>query len=140
MSSTLQSSLTTAAERLRNIAQHVTNPLTNSIANATATITSAPPNTIIRVHHHPLSPTIFLPRAAAIEAEAPAIVHTTAAGKEIRRNYGVFAERTRGLAYYFKQRGYKRIGEITMRFTAQFFWTNIPEEKNLISNQFIKIL
>lgn len=111
MSSTLQSSLNTAAERLRNIAQHVTSPLTNSIAAATATATiSAPPNAI-RVHHHPLSPAIFLPRAAAIESEAPAIVHTTAAGKEIRWTYGVFAERTRGLTYYFKQRGYKRIGE-----------------------------
>jgi len=124
MSSTLQSSLTTAAERLRNIAQHVTGPLTNSIAAAAAisTTTSAPPNVGTRVHHHPLSPTIFLPRAAAIESEAPAIVHTTAAGKEIRRSYGVFAERTRGLAYYFKQRGYKRIGEIGILIAFFFFF------------------
>ncbi|KAI5804347.1 hypothetical protein EDC01DRAFT_414634 [Geopyxis carbonaria] len=60
--------------------------------------------------HAELSPTYFLPRAAAIEPHAEAIVHTTANGRILRRSYMEFADRSRGLAYYLKTHGYKRVG------------------------------
>lgn len=61
-------------------------------------------------HIHQLSPTFFLPRAAAIEPDAEAIYHLTANGKVLRRSYLEFADRARGLAYYLRQKGYKRVG------------------------------
>ncbi|KAI1340472.1 2-succinylbenzoate-CoA ligase [Xylariaceae sp. FL0016] len=61
-------------------------------------------------HLHQLSPTFFLERAAAIEPDAPAIYHTTANGKILRRSYAEFADRARGLAYYLRKKGFKRVG------------------------------
>lgn len=61
-------------------------------------------------HIHTLSPTAFLPRAAAIEPHAEAIVHITANGAVLRRSYQEFADRARGLAYYLKTHGFKRVG------------------------------
>ncbi|TVY48900.1 putative acyl-activating enzyme [Lachnellula occidentalis] len=61
-------------------------------------------------HIHTLSPTSFLPRAAAIEPLAPAIFHITANNKVLRRSYAEFADRSRGLAYFLKKHGLKRIG------------------------------
>ena len=61
-------------------------------------------------HIHTLSPTFFLPRAASIEPEAEAIVHITANGAPLRRTYQEFADRARGLAYYLKTHGFKRVG------------------------------
>ncbi|CAG8984125.1 hypothetical protein HYALB_00006227 [Hymenoscyphus albidus] len=61
-------------------------------------------------HIHQLSPTFFLPRAAEIEPDAPAIYHVTSNGKTLRRSYEGFAERARGLAFFFKGRGSKRVG------------------------------
>ncbi|KAK7737728.1 hypothetical protein SLS53_006347 [Cytospora paraplurivora] len=61
-------------------------------------------------HFHTLSPTFFLPRAASIEPNAEAIVHITANGATLRRTYQEFADRARGLAYYLKTHGYKRVG------------------------------
>ncbi|KAI9703730.1 MAG: hypothetical protein M1836_007500 [Candelina mexicana] len=63
-------------------------------------------------HHnfHTLSPTFFLPRAAAIEPDAEAIYHVTANNKILRRSYGEAADRARGLAYFLKKHGYKRVG------------------------------
>ncbi|KAG8534045.1 uncharacterized protein KY384_000888 [Bacidia gigantensis] len=63
-----------------------------------------------RHHIHTLSPTFFLPRAAAIEPDAEAIYHVTANGKILRRTYQEAADRARGLAYFLKKHGYKRIG------------------------------
>ncbi|KAI9806297.1 MAG: hypothetical protein M1825_006412 [Sarcosagium campestre] len=63
-----------------------------------------------RVNHHTLSPTFFLPRAAAIEPEAEAIYHVTANNKTLHRSYQEFSDRARGLAYYLKNRGFKRVG------------------------------
>ncbi|TGZ79097.1 putative AMP-binding domain protein [Ascodesmis nigricans] len=57
-----------------------------------------------------MTPTYFLPRAAAIEPHAEAIVHTTVNGKILRRSYIEYADRARGLAYYLKAHGYKRVG------------------------------
>lgn len=81
--------------RIRSILSHLTGP---SNSNTT------PPH----VHH--LSPTFFLPRTAEIEPDATAIFHITRNGATIRRSYAEFADRARGLAYYFKNKGYKRIG------------------------------
>ncbi|CRG85837.1 putative acyl-activating enzyme 2 [Talaromyces islandicus] len=62
------------------------------------------------VNHHTLSPTFFLPRAAAIEPDAEAIYHLTANNKVLRRSYIETADRARGLAYYLKKHGFKRVG------------------------------
>ncbi|GKT43825.1 putative acyl-activating enzyme 1, peroxisomal [Colletotrichum spaethianum] len=61
-------------------------------------------------HIHQLSPTFFLERAAAIEPDAEAIFHITANGRTLRRSYIEFADRARGLAYYLKKHGFKRVG------------------------------
>jgi acyl-CoA synthetase (AMP-forming)/AMP-acid ligase II len=61
-------------------------------------------------HIHHLSPTVFLERAASIEPNADAVLHVTANGVTIRRSYQVTADRARGLAYYLKKHGLKRIG------------------------------
>lgn len=77
---------------------------------------------------HTLSPTFFLPRAAAIEPEAShsqrldkslsltivlqaeAIYHVTSNGKVLRRSYQEAADRAKGLAYFLKKHGHKRVG------------------------------
>ncbi|CAL8576494.1 hypothetical protein XPA_002373 [Xanthoria parietina] len=59
---------------------------------------------------HTLSPTLFLPRAAAIEPEAEAIYHVTSNGKILRRSYQEAADRAKGLAYYLKEHSHKRVG------------------------------
>lgn len=59
---------------------------------------------------HSLSPTLFLPRAAAIEPNAEAIYHLTANGKILRRSYQEAADRARGLAYYIRKKGYRKVG------------------------------
>ncbi|KAL8701437.1 MAG: hypothetical protein Q9224_000507 [Gallowayella concinna] len=69
---------------------------------------------------HTLSPTNFLPRAAAIEPEAEAIYHVTSNGKVLRRSYREAADRARGLAYYLKKQGHKRVG-ILCPNTPAFF-------------------
>jgi acyl-CoA synthetase (AMP-forming)/AMP-acid ligase II len=61
-------------------------------------------------NHHTLSPAFFLPRAAQIEPDAPAIYHRTKNGKILRRSYIEFADRARGFAYYVKKKGYRRTG------------------------------
>ncbi|RMJ28183.1 AMP-binding domain protein [Aspergillus sp. HF37] len=63
-----------------------------------------------RVNHHALSPAFFLPRAAAIEPDAEAIYHITANNKILRRTYIETADRARGLAFYLKKHGFKRVG------------------------------
>ncbi|TVY19782.1 putative peroxisomal acyl-activating enzyme 1 [Lachnellula arida] len=84
--------------RLLSLASHLL-PSTS-----TSSPSSHPP------HIHTLSPTSFLPRAAAIEPSAPAIFHVTANNKVLRRNYAEFADRSRGLAYFLKKHGFKRVG------------------------------
>jgi acyl-CoA synthetase (AMP-forming)/AMP-acid ligase II len=59
---------------------------------------------------HQLSPTHFLPRAAAIEPEAICVYHTTANGKIIRYTYAETSARAAGFAYYLKSKGLKRTG------------------------------
>ncbi|KAJ6100352.1 hypothetical protein N7467_001887 [Penicillium canescens] len=62
------------------------------------------------VYKHALSPTQFLPRAAAIEPNATAIYHVNLNGEVERRTYKTFARRAAGLAYFLKDSGYKRVG------------------------------
>ncbi|CZR68246.1 related to AMP-binding domain protein [Phialocephala subalpina] len=79
---------------------------------------NSPPNTtrkskgqqFQRPNFHPLSPTYFLPRAAAIDPEATAICHVTRNDKILRRSYREMSDRARGLAYYLESKGYKRVG------------------------------
>ncbi|KAL2887223.1 Acetate/butyrate--CoA ligase AAE7, peroxisomal [Ceratocystis lukuohia] len=59
---------------------------------------------------HTLSPTFFLPRAAAIEPDAEAIVHLTRDNKVLRRSYQVFADRACGLAHFLLKHNLKRVG------------------------------
>ncbi|KAK0509882.1 hypothetical protein JMJ35_007276 [Cladonia borealis] len=68
-------------------------------------LSSSPPTSDFqhRYNIHSLSPTFFLPRAAAIEPDAEAIYHVTANGKILRRSYQETADRARGLAYYIKK-------------------------------------
>jgi acyl-CoA synthetase (AMP-forming)/AMP-acid ligase II len=61
-------------------------------------------------HIHQLSPTFFLERAASIEPNAEAIYHITSNGAVLHRSYQEFADRARGLAYYLKKHGLKRVG------------------------------
>ncbi|KAK3356969.1 hypothetical protein B0T25DRAFT_566295 [Lasiosphaeria hispida] len=61
-------------------------------------------------HFSQLSPTFFLERAAAIEPEAEAVYHITANNKVLRRSYIELADRARGLGYYLKNKGHKRVG------------------------------
>ncbi|KAJ6144777.1 Acetate/butyrate--CoA ligase peroxisomal [Penicillium chermesinum] len=61
-------------------------------------------------NRHTLSPTFFLPRAAAIEPDAEAIYHVTADNQILRRSYRETAERASGFAYYLKKHGYARVG------------------------------
>ncbi|KAI1021574.1 hypothetical protein LB504_012904 [Fusarium proliferatum] len=68
------------------------------------------PHPTAPVNFHTLSPTTFLERAASIEPDAEAIFHITVNGAVLRRSYAEFADRARGLAYYFLKHGYRRVG------------------------------
>jgi acyl-CoA synthetase (AMP-forming)/AMP-acid ligase II len=97
-----------AKDRLKQLASHFTsaNPIPGS-----APILSGDSHEYHHRHNfHTLSPTSFLPRAAQIEPQATAIYHKTANGKILRRSYEETADRARGLAYYLRKHGYKRVG------------------------------
>ena len=86
--------MSSAPSRLRNVLGHLLGGSTPAPAN----------------HYSHLTPTFFLERAAAIEPNAEAIYHITANGKVLRRSYMEFADRSRGLAYYLRNKGLKRVG------------------------------
>ncbi|KAF4555669.1 AMP-binding enzyme-like protein 11 [Elsinoe fawcettii] len=71
-------------------------------------------------HIHQLSPTFFLPRAAEIEPDATALYHVTANKKILRRSYQEASDRARGLAYYLRHHGYKRVGILAPNTPAFF--------------------
>ncbi|KAL7627083.1 hypothetical protein AAE478_003859 [Parahypoxylon ruwenzoriense] len=104
--------------RLRNLIGHL----------GSSTPSSKSPVGLDHTHHlHQLSPTFFLERAASIEPDATAIYHVTVNGKVLRRSYGEFADRARGLAYYLLKRGYKRVGILatnTPAFLESIFGIN----------------
>ncbi|KAF2969233.1 hypothetical protein GQX73_g4343 [Xylaria multiplex] len=89
-----------AASRLKSLLGHLGRATGNNS-----------PTGFDHIHHlHQLSPTFFLERAAAIEPDAEAIYHITANEKVLRRSYGEFADRARGLAYFLLKHGLKRVG------------------------------
>lgn len=89
--------MSSALRRLTSLAAHFSSPTT--------------PQPYEHKHNiHQLSPTVFLPRAAAIEPEACAIYHVTANKAILRRSYGEAADRARGLAYYLRKHGHARVG------------------------------
>ncbi|OJJ57718.1 hypothetical protein ASPSYDRAFT_32854 [Aspergillus sydowii CBS 593.65] len=92
--------------RLSSLLGHFQQPLDANSTAAPASVNRPGHN----VNFHTLSPTIFLPRAAAIEPEAEAIYHITANNQVLRRTYLETADRARGLAYYLKKHGYKKVG------------------------------
>ncbi|KAG9898238.1 AMP dependent synthetase and ligase, partial [Aureobasidium melanogenum] len=49
-------------------------------------------------------------KSAKVDEKAPAIYHVTANKKVLRRSYQEFADRARGLAYYLRRHGFKRVG------------------------------
>ncbi|KAL2160512.1 hypothetical protein VTH06DRAFT_1200 [Thermothelomyces fergusii] len=87
--------------RLRAVLGHLLP--THGDGNAAA---AAPPPP----HLSHLSPTFFLERAAAIEPHAEAVYHVTANGAVLRRSYAELADRARGLAYYLRKKGRRRVG------------------------------
>ncbi|KAL4814326.1 hypothetical protein BDW67DRAFT_88707 [Aspergillus spinulosporus] len=98
--------MSTAKSRLSSLLGHFQQPL-----DANSTAAPAPVNSFQHnVNFHTLSPTLFLPRAAAIEPDAEAIYHITANNQVLRRTYQETADRARGLAYYLKKHRYKRVG------------------------------
>ncbi|KAK9237799.1 hypothetical protein V1525DRAFT_402960 [Lipomyces kononenkoae] len=62
------------------------------------------PNIHTQPHIHQLNPAYFLPRAAAIEPAAIAIVHRDRSGTTVQRDYSTEADRVRRLAAYLKRR------------------------------------
>ncbi|KAF2738762.1 acetyl-CoA synthetase-like protein [Polyplosphaeria fusca] len=102
-------------DRLRSIASH----LTSSSLSPEPAIRSGDSHAYHHRHNfHTLSPTAFLWRAAQIEPEAIAIYHVTANSKILRRSYAEAADRARGLAYYLKKHGYKRVGILSSNTPA----------------------
>ncbi|EXJ77489.1 hypothetical protein A1O3_09715 [Capronia epimyces CBS 606.96] len=98
--------------RLSNLANHFLHPGSASRSKSIddLTIDGHKVGTSSWYNNHTLSPAFFLPRAAVIEPNAPAIYHRTANNKILRRTYIEFADRARGFAYYIKKKGYKRVG------------------------------
>ncbi|OTA78340.1 hypothetical protein M434DRAFT_38493 [Hypoxylon sp. CO27-5] len=96
-----------AASRLKSILSHLG-----------STPAKSPAGFDHSYHIHPLAPTFFLERAAAIEPDAIAIYHVTANDKILRRSYCEFADRARGLAYYLVKHRYKRVGVLATNTPA----------------------
>ncbi|EYE99358.1 putative AMP-binding domain protein [Aspergillus ruber CBS 135680] len=94
-----------------------------------------------KINFHTLSPTFFLPRAAAIEPEATAVHHVTRDGKVLRRSYVEVADRARGLAYWIKKHGYKRVGILcpnTPAFLESIFGISAAGAINIAVNYRLK--
>ena len=118
--------MTSAKSRLARLVEHfVPSSASPQVADATPlTIDGQTRGTMNWFNIHTLCPAFFLPRAADIEPDAPAIYHRTANGKILRRTYQEFADRARGFAYYLKKKGYKRVGILatnTPAFLETFF-------------------
>ncbi|KAF3491593.1 luciferin 4-monooxygenase [Arthroderma uncinatum] len=92
-------------------------------------------------NRHTLSPTFFLPRAAAIEPDAEAIYHLATNNKIVRKTYQEFADRARGLAYYVKKYGLKRVGILspnTPAFLESIFGIAAASSVNVAVNYRLK--
>ncbi|KAH8701283.1 hypothetical protein GQ44DRAFT_753522 [Phaeosphaeriaceae sp. PMI808] len=108
--------MVSAKERIRQLASHFTT------ANPVPGPAPIHPGDSHDYHHqhnfHTLSPTFFLWRAAQIEPNATAIYHKTVNNKILRRSYEETADRVRGLAYYLRKHGYKRVGILAINTPA----------------------
>lgn len=109
--------MSSPSSRLRSVLGHLwpsADPPTPDAGTTTSSSRSHPPSPspFPAPNLHTLSPTAFLPRAAAIEPHAEAIVHLTANGTTLHRSYQEFADRARGLAYFLRTqaRPYRRVG------------------------------
>lgn len=128
-----------AKDRLKQLASHFT---------SASPVPGAPPvqpGDSHEYHHrhnfHTLSPTALLWRAAQIEPEATAIYHKTANGKILRRSYAEAADRARGLAYYLRKHGYKRVGILatnTPAFLESIFGIAAAGSVNIAINYRLK--
>ncbi|KAK3301913.1 uncharacterized protein B0T15DRAFT_286421 [Chaetomium strumarium] len=99
--------MSSPTSRLRNILSHLLSHSNHSPSiDAPHIHNGGPPPP----HLAQLSPTFFLERAAAIEPHAEAVYHLTANGRVLRRSYLELADRARGLAYYLRKKGRKRVG------------------------------
>lgn len=49
-------------------------------------------------------------RSLTVASQAEAIYHITSNGKTLRRSYQEVADRAKGLAYFLKKHGHKRVG------------------------------
>ncbi|KAI4246875.1 MAG: hypothetical protein LQ352_006287 [Teloschistes flavicans] len=90
---------------------------------------------------HTLSPTLFLPRAAAIEPEAEAIYHVTSNGRVLKRSYRETADRAKGLAYFVKKHGHQRVGILcpnTPAFLESIFGIAAASAVNVAVNYRLK--
>jgi acyl-CoA synthetase (AMP-forming)/AMP-acid ligase II len=90
---------------------------------------------------HTLSPAFFLPRAAQIEPNAPAIYHRTANNAILKRSYAEFADRAKGFAYYIRKKGYKRVGILatnTPAFLDSIFGIGAAGSVNIAINYRLK--
>lgn len=100
--------MSSALKRLSSLASHFA---PSSSSPTVADSPSSSPDVYAHRHHiHQLSPTFFLWRAAQVEPDAIAVYHKTANDQVLRRTYAETAERARGLAYYLRKKGYKRVG------------------------------
>lgn len=80
-----------ASARLKRIQRHI---------KPAADIFAIIDNNKAFLHH--LNPTYFLPRSAAVQPQAPAILHFSRTNKTISRNYAEYSRRARDLAFYLK--------------------------------------
>lgn len=103
--------MASALQRLKDLAGQVIPVSSTATATAAGGVAGDPHEEYKHNHHiHQLSPTLWLWRAAQIEPDAPAVYHKTANGQILKRTYLETAERAKGLAYYLRQKGYKRVG------------------------------
>jgi len=101
--------------------------LSSILSHLVASPPSSASPTPLPPYIHSLSPTHFLPRAAAIEPRAEAIYHITANDRVLRRSYEELADRARGLAYYLLKHRYRRVGIVapnTPAFLESIFGVN----------------
>lgn len=106
--------MSAAKNRLSKLAAHFlpssTSPQTPGVVDEPLSIDGHDRGTNNWYNVHTLSPTFFLPRAAQIEPNAPAIYHKAADDRIIRRTYGEFADRASAFGYFVKKKGWKRLG------------------------------
>lgn len=106
-----------AVNRLNQLMSQLTSQLNPEQCSTSIERPAAPKNEITRSpshvtpqpNNHELNPAFFLPRSALLEPNAKALVHRSRTNRYYSRNYLELSERVKGLSYFFKHHGYKRI-------------------------------